>query len=106
MAEAFGRSDLPGALYKKWPKDAEGELVSPKFLTHCLSVDMADVLLTNMLDAYGIPALILHPGDGAFGKVVLGMSGTGSSIFVPETLYEEAKALMEAENDDNLQGGI
>ena len=31
------------------------------------------------------------------------MSGTGSSILVPEPLYEDAKALMEAESDDELE---
>ena len=102
MAEKFGRANLPGALFEKWPKDANGDPVAPKFLTHCLSVDMADTILINMLDAYGIPAVVLHPGDGDFGKVLLGMSGTGSSIFVPETLHEDAMALLEENNDDEF----
>jgi len=34
--------------------------------------------------------------------VVLGMSGTGSNIYVPETMLEDAKNLMEAEPDDEL----
>jgi len=103
MADKISRGELPGELSEKWPKDENGEPVSPKFLAHRLSVNMADVLLVNMLEAYGIPAVILHPGDGDFGKVLLGMSGTGSSIFVPETLFEDAKNLMEAESDDGLQ---
>ena len=102
MAVKFGRSDLPGALSEKWPKDETDTPVAPKFLTHCLSLDMADTILINMLDAYGIPAVVLHPGDGDFGKVLLGMSGTGSSIFVPETLYEDAKALLEEKDDDEF----
>lgn len=103
MAGTFGRGSLPGELYERWPRDEQGEIVPPRFLAHCASVDMEDTLLVNMLGSYGIPAVILHPGDGDFGKVVLGMSGTGSSIFVPETMYDEAKALMEAEPDDDLQ---
>lgn len=103
MAGKFGRGSLPGDLYKNWPKDENGDPVPPKFLAHCLSLDMADTVLVNMLSAYGVPAVILHPGDGQFGKVMLGMSGTGSSIFVPETMYEDAKALMEADSDDELQ---
>lgn len=102
MAEKFGRGDLPGRLTEKWPKDENGTPDAPKFLTHCLSVDMADTILINMLDAYGIPAMVLHPGDGDFGKVLLGMSGTGSSIFVPETLYEDARALLEEKDDDEF----
>jgi len=102
MSDRFGWSPLPGALYKKWPKDEKGEPVPPKFLTHCRSLDLADTMLVSFLDSFGIPAVILHPGDGDFGKVMLGMSGTGSSIFVPETMYEDAKELMEAkpENDE------
>lgn len=103
MAEEFGRGSLPGELYERWPKDEKGEPVKPRFLTHCMSLDLADVMLVNMLESYGVPAMILHPGDGDFGRLVLGMSGTGSSIFVPETMYDEAKELMEAEPDDDIQ---
>ena len=100
MFEQYGRSPLPGELYEKWPKDDRGEPVAPKMLAHCTSLDMADTMLVSMLRAYGIPAMIIHPGDGDFGKVVLGMSGTGSCVFVPETMYEDAKILMEAEPDE------
>ena len=102
MIGSFGRS-MPGELYKQWPHDRNGEPVPPKFLTHCTSRDAGDVMLVNFLQSYGIPAAVLHPGDGSFGKVVLGISGTGSSIYVPETMYEQAKDLMEAKPDDDLQ---
>ena len=97
MAEFYRRGDLPGALMEKWPRDERGEPVRPAFLAFRSSTD---------LDAYGIPAMILHPGDGDFGKVILGISGTGSRIYVPETMLDDAKALMEAETDDELQSGI
>ena len=106
MSETFGFGKLPGDLYARWPKQDDGEPVPPKFLTHCLSTDMADAMLVNMLEAYGIPALRLYPGDGALGKLILGMSGTGSSIFVPENLYGDAKQLMEENDDDELQSGV
>ena len=99
----FGWSNLPGELLKKWPVGEDGEPVPPAFLVHCKSSDLEDMLTVNMLDAYGIPALRVYPGDGGFGRVVLGMSGTGADILVPETLLEDAKALMEAESDDELQ---
>lgn len=102
MSDKYGRSALPGELFEKWPKDEKGEPVPPKLVSHCTSLDMADTMLVNMLQAYGIPAVMLHPGDGDFGKVILGMSGTGSSIYVPETMYEDAIQLMEAEPDDEL----
>ena len=100
MFELYGRRPKPGELYDAWPKDSGGEPVPPKMLTHCTSLDMADTMLVSMLRSYGIPAVIIHPGDGDFGKVVLGMSGTGSCVFVPETMYEDAKTLMEAEPDE------
>ena len=103
MIGEFGWGSFPGKLYEKWPRDEQGEIIPPKFLTHCRSNDFADTLLIGMLESYGIPAVVLHPGDGDFGKVVLGMSGTGSSIFVPETMYEDAVNLMEAEPDDDVQ---
>ena len=102
MIGSFGRS-IPGELYKQWPRDGQGEPVPPKFLTHCTSRDAQDVMLVNFLQSYGIPAAVIHPGDGSFGKVVLGISGTGSSIYVPETMYDQAKELMEAKPDDELQ---
>lgn len=102
MSGKYGRSALPGELFEKWPKDEQGEPIPPKLLAHRTSLDMADTMLVNMLQAYGIPAVILHPGDGSFGKVILGMSGTGSSIYVPENMFDEAKILMEAEPDDEL----
>jgi len=102
MIGSFGRS-LPGELYRQWPRDAKGEFVPPKFLVHCTSRDAQDVMTVNFLQSYGIPAAVIHPGDGSFGKVVLGISGTGSSIFVPETMYDQAKELMEAKPDDELQ---
>ncbi|MBE6996936.1 MAG: DUF2007 domain-containing protein [Ruminococcaceae bacterium] len=105
MFGEFGRN-MPGKLYRQWPRDARGEIVPPKFLTHCSSRDVEDEMLVAFLKSYGIPAVVLHPGDGSFGKVVLGLSGTGSSIYVPETMYDMAKELMEATPDDDLQSGI
>ncbi len=105
MFAEFGKN-IPGKLYEQWPRTPEGEIVPPKFLTNCSSRDIADEMLVNFLKSYGIPAVVTHPGDGSFGKVVLGMSGTGSSIYVPETMYEQAKELMEAEPDDDLQSGV
>lgn len=102
----WGRS-LPGDLLKRWPRDADGELVPPALLTKCTGVDMDDVLLVNMLEAYGIPCLKNYPRDGQFGKIMLGMSGYGVEILVPETLLADAQALQEGcaealtEGDDN-----
>ena len=97
----FGWSRLPGELQKRWPRDDAGEFVAPKYLTTLPSVDLADEFLISMLEAYGVPVLRQYGGDGSFGKVILGMSGTGSDLYVPETLYETAKELMEAEIEED-----
>ena len=99
----FGFGRLSRGIMDKWPKDEGGDPVCPAKLTHCQSSDMADELLVNMLEAYGIPSVRIHPNDGDLGEVILGMSGTGTDIYVPETLLEDAKALMEATPDEQLQ---
>lgn len=89
-------------LLERWPKTAEGEPVTPAYLTKCSQVDLEDRMLVSMLEAYGIPCLTRYPHSGEFGKVVLGMSGYGTEIYVPETLLEDAIALMES--DDDMEG--
>ena len=95
---------ITGELYKRWPRDEKNELVEPVFLTHCMNLDMQDEMIVNLLDAYGIPCVRKYPNDGDFGRLVLGVSGTGVDIFVPITMYEDATALTEgsAEYDEEL----
>ena len=37
----WGRK-ITGKLLETWPKDENGELIEPVFLTHCMSFDMRD----------------------------------------------------------------
>ena len=90
----WGRK-ITGELLKRWPKDENGDLIEPVFLTHCVALDMKDELKVNLLEAYGIPCIRLYPNDGDFGRLILGMSGTGVDIYVPKTLYEDAVNLSE-----------
>lgn len=90
----WGRK-ITGDLYKRWPKDAGGKIVEPAFLTHCSCLDMNDEMTVNLLEAYGIPCVRKYPNDGDFGRVLLGMSGTGVDIYVPETMYDDAVSLTE-----------
>ena len=92
----WGRG-LYGSLLDRWPKNAAGEPEKPVSLGTIKSVDMSDELKINMLEAYGIPCLRAYPGDGGFGKLILGMSGQGVEILVPESLYEDAVALCSEE---------
>ncbi len=95
----WGKSDR-SRLYERWPKDGYGEPEAPALLCNCKSLDLSDELKINMLEAYGIPCLRIYPGDGGFGKLILGMSGQGVDIYVPASLLEEAQALCLAEAEE------
>ena len=95
----WGR-DLPGTLQDKWPRTPEGDFEEPTFLKHCIAVDMQDELLVNMLGAYGVPCVRQYPCDGQFGKIILGMSGTGVDIYVPKSMLDDALTLCEGVPDD------
>ena len=85
---------LPGGLLERWPKDERGEPEEPVLLTTAINLNLFDEMTVNMLEAYGIPCLKRYPGDGSFGKVVLGMSGQGTEIFVRKSMLEDAAALV------------
>ena len=90
----FGRKKK---LTDLWPKDENGKDIPPVYLTHCVQTQMELEITVNMLQAYGIPVVTRDPGDGSFGRVILGMSGTGCDLFIPETMLEDAKNLLSAE---------
>ena len=97
----WGRVDWT-AVSDNWPRGEDGAPVPPRYFCHRSCVDMSDRLLVNMLEAYGIPCACVDPGDGGFGRVVLGMSGQGVDIYVPENLYDDAVALSKEENNEEL----
>ncbi|HHT16246.1 MAG TPA: hypothetical protein GXZ77_00795 [Papillibacter sp.] len=84
-----------------WPKREDGTEVPPAFLTHTGGTPMDEQILLTMLEAYGIPAVTQYPNDGSFGKVILGVAGGGVDVFVPETMLEDARALLTAEADES-----
>lgn len=92
----------PTGLTDDWPKQDDGTLVPPAFLTHKTALNLEAELLSNMLGAYAIPVLCRYPNNGEFGKVIIGMSGGGVDLYVPETLLADAKALMEEEGEHEL----
>ena len=93
-----GKDDI----LQRWPTDEHGEPEEPMLLCTCLSIDMRDELIINMLEAYSIPCLRIFPGNGSFGRVVLGMSGQGSELYVPKSMYSEAVELCKEENNEEL----
>lgn len=89
-----------GMLWERWPRDEKGETIRPARLTSCSPLDMQAQMTQGLLESYGIPSIRVAPGDGQFGELILGMSGTGVDILVPETMLDDAKALLEADNDE------
>ena len=96
------------SLTEIWPKDENGENEEAVFLCHLQCNDMSDDLLVNMLEAYGIPCVKKYPGDGGFGKVIMGMSGLGTDLYVPKSMYVDAFELYNREetDDDGIPEGV
>ncbi len=92
---------LSGGLYERWPKDPSGEPEEPVLLTTAINLNLVDELTVNMLEAYGIPCLKHYPGNGSFGKVILGMSGQGTEIYVPKSMLDDAVALVSGEGQQD-----
>lgn len=94
----WGRKKV-GETLAQWPKDAKGDPEPPAFLCHSAGDQMSDVIVVNMLRAFGIPSVQLNSNDGDLGEIILGVSVTGMDIFVPESMLSDAKAILEGEND-------
>lgn len=94
-AEWGGDSDLEAAM--KWPRGDDGEPETPVFLAHCSCLNMEDVLMTNLLMAYDIPVIKNYCENGSFGRIVIGVSGSGVDLYVPESRLEEASRLVKGE---------
>lgn len=79
-----------------WPVDEQGEKVPARMVQHTLD-NTADAEMTiSLLAAYGIPCFPYYDGEGVTGKVISGFSGFGASLYVPETMYDDAEALLNA----------
>ena len=94
---------LHGELYERWPKDEKGEPEEPVRLGTLINLNMVDELTVNMLEACGIPCLRVYPGDGSFGKLIFGMSGQGTDIYVPKSMAADAAALCNYKGDYEME---
>ena len=99
MELSWGKS-MPSDLLERWPKTPSGEPEKAVFLCNCKALDLSDELKINMLEAYGIPCLRDYPGNGSFGKVILGMSGQGTDIYVTESKQGEARNRCAADPEE------
>lgn len=80
----------------QWPVDENGEKVKAVRLMNTFdSADDSDMKI-SLLAAYGIPCFKYYDLDGGAGKVINGFSGYGAGLYVPDTMADEAKAILEA----------
>ncbi|MCF0121163.1 MAG: DUF2007 domain-containing protein [Oscillospiraceae bacterium] len=80
-----------------WPKDENGEPYPPVFLEHASGGPVDVELAVNLLEAYGIPVVTQLPNNGDFAQVIMGMTGTGVDIFVPQNMLEDAQNILSAD---------
>ena len=81
-------------LSERWPRSADGTPEEPALLTVAMDTNAEADMLCSMLRAYDIPVLRRYEGDGSFGKVVLGTPGSGTPLYVPSSMLEDAKNLI------------
>ena len=94
---------LCGDLFERWPKDENGQPEEPVRLGTAMNLNLFDELTVNMLEAYGIPCLRVDPGNGSFGRLVLGLSGEGTDIYVPRSMADDAAALCTYQGDYDME---
>lgn len=96
----FHKKELP------WPEDESGERVKAVLLKETLDSPADADMMISLLAAYGIPCFKYYEKEGGAGKVINGFSGYGASLYVPQTMLEEANNILNAdvteESDDGL----
>ncbi|MDR0917505.1 MAG: DUF2007 domain-containing protein [Oscillospiraceae bacterium] len=74
------------------------------FLTHVGGGGMEAEITVSRLRSFGIPAILKTPGEGLAGKVILGRSGFGDDVYVPESQLADALALISDDDFDETDG--
>lgn len=92
-------AELKQKLESLWPKDETGADEQAVFLANIPDFNNEADFAINMLMAYGIPAFKSYNNEGSLGKLIIGTSAFGASVYVPASLVEDAKALLETPAD-------
>lgn len=102
----WGRAE--GSLLDRWPKGSDGQPEQPAVLTRAADFEAYRGVIESRLSAAGIPVVYRYPEGGGMGKIVLGFSGYGVYLYVPQSRLDEAKQLLEpveGATDPELKGG-
>lgn len=90
-----------------WPLDENGEREKAAFLKNIPDINNEADYAINMLCAYGIPAFKSYNNEGSLGKLIIGTSAYGASVYVPLSMLEDARALLETPaelSEDEIPG--
>lgn len=92
----WGRTENGPA--ENWPGGVDGTPEQAVFLTHTSESGGEAEVLVSLLRSCGIPVLRRYEMDGGLGKIVLGFSGYGVSLYVPASMLEAARGIVEPED--------
>ena len=110
LTDWFNKGELPqnfwedsasgGHFHKKkldWPLEENGEKVKAVLLKETFDSPAESDMMISMLAAYGIPCFKYYEKEGGAGKVINGFAGYGASLYVPQTMLEDAQNILNAE---------
>ncbi|MBR6311817.1 MAG: hypothetical protein IKR51_02450 [Oscillospiraceae bacterium] len=87
-----------------WPKNDNGEPVTPSFLMTVTGTQMDYELAISLLRSFAIPTLRDFPDTAGLAKIILGFAGTGMDVYVPENMLEFAREVIKPVDGDALEG--
>lgn len=86
-----------GSTGPAWPVTEDGTKEKAVLLRR-VADHLNDAEMTiSLLAAYGIPCFKYYDKDGLAGRVITGFSDCGAGLYVPESLLEEAQAILSAD---------
>ena len=80
----------------EWPRDENGEKEQAVLLKETADSPADTDMVISFLASCGIPCFKYYDKDGAAGKVISGFSGYGASLYVPASMLDEARAVLDA----------
>lgn len=80
-----------------WPVDEAGNKIAPAFLQHVAGGKVEIDMTVALLRSYNIPVICEYPNDGEFAKIIMGYAPTGTDIYVPETMLEDAMNIISCD---------
>lgn len=78
-----------------WPSNDDGSPVKPVRLMTITGTQLDYQMAVTQLQSFGVPVVGTFTPEGTLSKLILGFSGTGMDILVPETMAELARELMQ-----------